>query len=87
LLLSEEQEKRLHENVLEKEAQLDQLLKKEDYSDYLVHLTQLRPAIDAFFDKVLVMAPEENIRQNRLALLFKLTSLFNRFALFSKFSL
>jgi glycyl-tRNA synthetase beta chain len=87
LLLSEEQEKRLYENVLEKEAQLDQLLKKEDYSDYLVHLAQLRPAIDAFFDKVLVMAPEENIRQNRLALLFKLTSLFNRFALFSKFSL
>ncbi|HMK65292.1 MAG TPA: glycine--tRNA ligase subunit beta, partial [Thermodesulfobacteriota bacterium] len=87
LLLSEEQEKSLYDNVLEKEGRLEQLLKAEDYSGYLVLLAQLRPAIDAFFDKVLVMAKEENIKQNRLALLFKLTSLFKRFALFSKFSI
>jgi glycyl-tRNA synthetase beta chain len=87
LLLSEEQEKRLYEKVLEKEAHLEHLLAKEEYSEYLVHLAQLRPAIDAFFEKVLVMAPDENIRRNRLAILFKLTFLFNRLAIFSKFSL
>jgi glycyl-tRNA synthetase beta chain len=84
-LLSEAQEKQLYENVLEKEVLLGGLLEKKDYGEYLIQLAQLRPAIDAFFDQVLVMAPEEGVRKNRLALLFKLTSFFNRFALFSKF--
>jgi glycyl-tRNA synthetase beta chain len=85
-LLLEDQEKDLYEKVVEKEADLERLFRQKGYSDYLLQLAQLRPTIDAFFDKVLVMAPDEKLRQNRLALLFLLTSLFNRFALFSKFS-
>ncbi|MFH0787614.1 MAG: glycine--tRNA ligase subunit beta [Pseudomonadota bacterium] len=85
-LFLEEQEKQLYEKVLEKEAVLQGLFQQKGYSEYLLQLAQLRPAIDAFFDKVLVMAPEEKLRQNRLALLFQLTALFNRFALFSKYS-
>ena len=84
-LLTEREEKELFQKVQESEPELDHLFRQKGYSDYLLHLAQLRPTIDAFFDRVLVMAPEEKIRSNRLALLVKLTSLFNRFALFSKF--
>ena len=84
-LLQEGQERSLYEEVVGKETRLEQLFLEKGYSDYLLHLAQLRPTIDAFFDKVLVMSPEEKIRNNRLALLFQLTSFFNRFALFSKF--
>jgi glycyl-tRNA synthetase beta chain len=85
-LLQEEQERHLFQKVVEKEADLAKLFQLKGYNDYLLHLAQLRPAIDAFFDKVLVMAPEERIKTNRLALLFQVTALFNRFALFSKYS-
>lgn len=85
-LLQEAQEKSLYQEVAGKETHLEALYREKKYSDYLVELAQLRPAIDAFFDQVLVMAPEEPIRKNRLALLFQLTTLFNKFALFSKYS-
>jgi len=85
-LLIEPQEKELFQKVQEKQADLERLFRQKGYTEYLLHLAQLRPTIDAFFDQVLVMAPEEKIKNNRLALLFQLTSLFGRFALFSKFS-
>ncbi len=85
-LLLEGQEKELYEKVLEKESDLERLFQKKRYTDYLLQLAYLRSSIDAFFDKVLVMAPDKKLQKNRLALLFRLTSLFNRFALFSKFS-
>jgi glycyl-tRNA synthetase beta chain len=84
-LLIEIQEKNLFQQVQEKQIDLERFFQQKRYSEYLLHLAQLRPTIDFFFDQVLVMAPEEKIRNNRLALLFQLTSLFNRFALFSKF--
>jgi glycyl-tRNA synthetase beta chain len=85
-LLMEDAEKELFEKVQERQVELERFFRKKGYSDYLIHLAQLRPTIDAFFDKVLVMSPEERIRNNRLALLFQLTALFNRFALFSQFN-
>lgn len=85
-LLTEDQEKNLYDKVIEKEADLERFFREQRYSDYLLQLSLLRPMIDAFFDKVLVMAPDQKVKQNRLALLFQLTSLFNRFALFSRFS-
>jgi glycyl-tRNA synthetase beta chain len=84
-LLNEDAEKELFEKVQERRVELERLFRQKGYSEYLIHLAQLRPTIDAFFEKVLVMSPEEKIRNNRLALLFQLTALFNRFALFSQF--
>ena len=46
------------------------------YDDALVRLASLRPAVDAFFDQVLVMDPDEAIRANRLALLASVSRLF-----------
>jgi glycyl-tRNA synthetase beta chain len=46
-----------------------QALGRRDYVAALRALAALRPAIDAFFDKVMVMDEDEDTRQNRLALL------------------
>ena len=40
-----------------------------DYGEALRIIATLRPAIDTFFEKVMVMAPESDIRANRLALI------------------
>jgi len=40
-----------------------------DYRRALETIASLRPKVDLFFDKVLVNAPDPNVRQNRLALL------------------
>jgi glycyl-tRNA synthetase beta chain len=55
-----------------------------DYKTALLSIARLRPAIDAFFDKVLVNAPDERVRNNRLALLHHLRSQFSRIADFSE---
>lgn len=47
-------------------------------------LHQLVLPINNFFDKVLVNAPDENIRKNRFALLGELLSIFNHFGNLSK---
>ena len=55
-----------------------------DYEAILRRTAELRPAVDLFFDKVLVMAEDERIRRNRLALLHWLLSAFTRVADFSE---
>jgi len=47
-------------------------------------ISQLRPKVDLFFDKVLVNAPDEAIRLNRLKLLFELRREFSKVADFSE---
>ena len=47
-----------------------------DYSKALQALIELKSPIDAFFDGVLVNAPEPDIRANRLSLLRKIDKLF-----------
>lgn len=47
-----------------------------DYVAALRHLATIRPAVDAFFDKVMVMADDPDIRANRLALLADLRQRF-----------
>jgi len=46
-----------------------QALARGDYVAALRQLATLRPAVDAFFDKVMVMADDPDIRHNRLAVL------------------
>ena len=56
----------------------------DNYSDYLTQLVGLNSKIDAFFDKVLVMDKDENIKNNRIALLTLLKGHYNLVADFSK---
>ena len=55
-----------------------------NYGSALVQLSNLRPHIDSFFDKVMVMVPDDNVRSNRLALLDKLSTEFSTIADFSE---
>jgi glycyl-tRNA synthetase beta chain len=54
------------------------------YTESLEVLAALRGPIDAFFDAVLVMDPDEKLRDNRLRLLNRFVALFERFADFGK---
>ena len=49
--------------------------KRRDYTGGLKLLAQLQQPVDAFFDKVMVMAPEEELRRNRVALLRRIDKL------------
>lgn len=55
-----------------------------DYEGALAALAELRSPVDAFFERVLVMDPDPDIRRNRLALLNRLGGLFADFADFGK---
>jgi glycyl-tRNA synthetase beta chain len=55
-----------------------------NYQQALIEVSRLRPAIDTFFDKVMVMVDDERIRANRLALLQTLLKEFSTIADFSE---
>ena len=42
---------------------------REDFADAMAAMAKLRPAVDAFFDKVTVNADDPKLRENRLKLL------------------
>ena len=52
------------------------LLEQRNYGEALGRLATLRPAVDQFFDDVMVMAEDAGLRRNRLALLSQLRRLF-----------
>lgn len=54
-----------------------------DYAKYLTNLTEINPVVTKFFDDVLVMDKDENIKNNRLALL---KSLKNKYIILTDFS-
>ena len=51
----------------------DALLRDRDYVAVLGRLARLRPQVDAFFDKVMVNVDDPAVRNNRLALLKRLS--------------
>jgi glycyl-tRNA synthetase beta chain len=59
-------------------------LEAENFLAAYAVLAELRPAVDAFFDAVLVMHEDERVRDNRLALLRSLHELFSPLADFGK---
>ena len=75
-LMQESAEKALYARVLEKELEMVPYVKQGEYQKGLTLLAELKPVIDGFFDEVLVMVEDKAIRDNRLALLTKLQSLF-----------
>ena len=59
------------------------LFEKGDYNGALKQLAALREPVDSFFDQVMVMAEDRDLRINRLALLQSMNNLFLRVADFS----
>lgn len=62
------------------------MIAKKDYVAALVEIAGLRGPVDAFFDRVMVMAEDERVRNNRLALLTGISRLFGAIADFSRLS-
>lgn len=86
-LLIESGEKKLFNFYRENMDKLLELKNKNNYFEFLKSLSEWRQPVDTFFDEVLVMAPDEKLRNNRLALLSKINDLFKLFADFSFLSL
>jgi glycyl-tRNA synthetase beta chain len=75
-LLREPAEQQLAQEVEALRVQVEALLNEGNYVVALQALASLRPAVDAFFDQVMVMVEEKALRHNRLALLADLSNLF-----------
>ncbi|AXQ96360.1 glycine--tRNA ligase subunit beta [Pseudoalteromonas piscicida] len=75
-LLQEEAEQTLAEQVAALTAELAPVYAEGDYQTALTRLASLREAVDNFFDNVMVMADDEAVKANRLALLGQLSKLF-----------
>jgi glycyl-tRNA synthetase beta chain len=83
-LCRESAERELLRLYEEKGKDIRELEADRDYKAVLSELASIRPAVDEFFDSVMVMDEDETLRNNRLALMEALASLFAQVADFSK---
>jgi len=79
-LLQEAAEQALAERIASVSAAVKPALEKLDYTSALQEMAALRETVDAFFDEVMVMVEDEQIKLNRLALLNRLHQLFMQVA-------
>ena len=75
-----EEERTLFKEVKRISSELEPLYEKADYTEALTLLAGLSVAVEAFFDKVMVMDEDPQVRSNRLNLLAELKGLFDRIA-------
>ncbi len=83
-LLVENEERLLYEAFLRARGEVQQHRRRGAYRAGLQAIAALRPQVDGFFDHVLVNAPDERLRKNRLALLANLLKEFSSIADFSE---
>ena len=81
---SADEEKRLAAYVETHAPRVEAHRQKKEYQQALSVLSTAREPVDAFFDKVMVMAEDERVRANRLALLQTLLKEFSTLADFSE---
>jgi glycyl-tRNA synthetase beta chain len=74
--LRESAEVRLFDAMRSLRGAVDEAMARREYTGALGRLAQLRPAVDAFFDQVMVMDEDPVLRANRLGLLAQLRGLF-----------
>tara|TARA_B100000929_G_scaffold288095_1_gene275906 strand:+ start:621 stop:2699 length:2079 start_codon:yes stop_codon:yes gene_type:complete len=75
-LLAEDAEKALYVELKAAQKEVEIAVPSQDYTRILTTLATLRNVIDNFFDNVMVMADDEAVKHNRLALLSLLRQLF-----------
>ena len=83
-LLTEPEEKALFEAIGSATGEAEAAVEVEDFDRAMSALAKLRAPVDAFFEKVLVNAPEEDVRANRLRLLNRIRQATRAVADFSK---
>ncbi|MCL1873574.1 MAG: glycine--tRNA ligase subunit beta [Clostridiales bacterium] len=79
-LLQEPSEKALYEKLVETEGKVGEALTKYAYDSALETVAALRGVIDGFFNEVLVMDENRDLRHNRLALLQRIVNLLENIA-------
>ena len=79
-LLEDQAEKDLYNFYMEFIENSEEVLRQNDYSTYLKTIMSGKDIIDNFFDAVMVMDKNEDIKNNRLSLLASLNCVFNRIA-------
>lgn len=83
-LLTEAPERALHAATDSARSHVESALRTGDYGAALKTLAELRPAVDAFFDTVLVMAEQPAVKRNRLRLVRNVQQLFAPIAAFGR---
>lgn len=83
-LLHDPAEAKLYQKLTEITPEFRRQLEGKDASGALTSLSSLQEAINAFFDGVMVMTEDEQIRMNRLALLSAIDQELKQFADFGK---
>jgi glycyl-tRNA synthetase beta chain len=80
LLLTLSEEIALHKEIERLEEAVKPMLKQFDYEGALKKLAELKGPIDSFFDKVMVMSEDQEVKMNRICLLQSLRQLFLQIA-------
>ena len=83
-LLREKEEIQLFEEFEKIKKEVEEDIKEKNYEKGLKDIVTLKKYIDNFFDNVMVMVKEEEIKENRLSLLKKINELFKKIADFTK---
>jgi glycyl-tRNA synthetase beta chain len=74
--LQEPAERQLFDHVVSMERAVNPLFSRREYAQALTQLASLREDVDRFFDSVMVMDEDMDVRANRLGLLMRLRGLF-----------
>jgi glycyl-tRNA synthetase beta chain len=83
-LFEDTSESELNKLVINIKDKVTECIERSDFEEALSMIATIRPAVDTFFDNVMVMAEDENLKNNRLNLLSKISCLFSEIADFSK---
>ena len=83
-LYRQPEEKALADSIMTVETEAAHAVKKEDFVAAMRAMAKLRPAVDAFFDKVTVNVDDKALRENRLKLLNQIREATRAVADFSK---
>lgn len=82
-LLREEAEKQLAARLNDMNARFEEAWRRDAFEELFALIAALQPAVDSFFDQVMVMCEDEALRVNRLNLLQAVTARLDRLADFS----
>jgi len=77
-------ERELFEKFQSLKEEISDKISKKDYRGALILIKELKPAVDAFFDNVMVMDKDEAVRNRRLSLLKTIADELNKLLDFSK---
>ncbi len=83
-LYAQDEEKALAHAIDAAKSEAGAAVAKEDFAAAMTAMAKLRPAVDAFFDKVTVNAEDKAVRENRLKLLNEIRAATRAVADFSK---